>query len=798
MIKNNLKITIRRFAKQPLYSMINVLGLAIGLLAGIFIFLYVQDELSFDRFNTKGEQIYRLTETFKNGEELTTTAMTPYKIAPLLAEYSPAVASFVRFDTDIGPGENQIIEYKDQKLETSSITFADSTAFEVFTFPLLQGNSQTALAAPNTVVLAQSVAQAIFKGEDPMGKALIVTNEFSGNRFEVTVTGVMEDMPNNAHIHYDFLISKATGDAQMPNRIDHWGWTSQYSYILLAKGHQIAEVETAMTAIKKEHAPDWFNNWATFGTQPLLDIHLHSNLKDEVEANGSMWNVYIFSIVGLFILLIASINYMNLTTARAANRAREVGLRKVIGAKYKQLVQQFLGESMLVTFLAFGVAIVLAMLLMPYFNNLTGKSLTSSDLWTVSQLLSWVSIVALIGFLAGSYPAFFLASFQPMKVLKGFLSKNGRQTLLLRKVLVVLQFAISITLIVGILVIYDQWEFLRNKRLGINTEQMLMIPIRSNDLLGKYRLFKQEAANVPGVLGTTATSKTPLTVFSNYSTFDVNSETDDFTVPGVGIDEDFTQVYGADIIAGRKFRSFEADSNSVLLNESAVKLAGLEDPIGQVLKFGPDYQPTVVGVVRDFNFESLHAEIRPMFFYPTTNDFQVIAAQVAPGNVAGTIDGLEALWSQLGLEESFSFTFLDEDINQHYQAEALFLQVFATLGLIAAFIACLGLFGLAAFTVEQRTKEIGIRKVLGANVSSLVVLLSRDFLRLVLIAALVAFPIAWLAMERWLENFAYRIHMPWYVFVLATALAVGVAFLTVSFQSVKAALANPVEVLKRE
>lgn len=798
MFYRNIKISLRRFGKQPMYSLINVLGLAMGLVAGIFIFMFVQHELSYDQFNDQGERIYRLTEAFKNGEEWTTTAMTPYKIAPLLAEYSPAVKSFVRFDTDIGRGDIQVIKYEENRYETSAITFADSTVFEIFSFPLVQGDPQQALSVPNAVVVAQSAAKAIFGDQDPMGKSISVTDEFTGNEFDVTVNGVMEDMPENAHIHYDFLISKATGDEQMPNRINHWGWTSQYSYILLEKGHDIGEVEKAMTDIKKEHAPDWFNKWAGFGTQPLLDIHLHSNVKDEVEANGSIWNVYIFSIIGLFILLIASINYMNLTTARAANRAREVGMRKVIGARYQQLVQQFLGESMLVTFLAFLVAITLTILLLPYFNQLTGKALTRADFWQPGLILSWTGIVALIGFLSGSYPAFFLASFQPMKVLKGFFSRNGRQTLVLRKVLVVLQFSISIALIVGIMVIYDQWEFLRNKRLGIDTEQMLMIPIRSANLLENYELFKQGSEKLPGVIGATASSKNPLSVFTNYGTFDVTTETDDYSIPGVGIAEDFAKVYDVEILNGRPFRGFAADSNAVLVNEAAVKLTGMENPIGQVLKFSENYQPTVVGVVKDFNFESLHAEIRPMYFYPTTGNLQVIALKITPENVAGTIDGLESLWSELGVEESFSFTFLDEDINRHYQSEALFLQVFTTLGIIAIFIACLGLFGLAAFTVEQRTKEIGIRKVLGANVTGLVALLSKDFLRLVLIAALVAFPIAWYAMDRWLENFAYRINIPWYVFVLAAVLAVSVAFLTVSFQSVKAALTNPVDSLKSE
>lgn len=798
MFKNHLKIALRNFQKHRLFSLVNVLGLAIGLTAGMFILLYVQDERSYDQFHEKGQRIYRLTETFKNGEEFTTTAMTPYKIAPLLADYSSAVEAFTRLDTDAGSGETQVLRYGEKKFETSSMTYVDSNFFEVFSFPLLKGNPKTVLLAPYTLVLSQTQADKIFPEEDPIGKVLKVQDAFDERSYDATVTGVMADMPHNAHFHYDILVSKKTGDIMIPDRMEHWGWTSQYSYIVLKEGHEIAEVERAMAEVKKKNAPDWFNEWCSFGTQPLLDIHLRSNIKDEIEANGNLSNVYIFSIVGLFILLIACINYMNLATARAANRAREVGMRKVIGAHYLQLVRQFLLESILVAFLALLIAKVLALSLLPAFNQLTAKTLDFRALINPQSTVLWTGIVLLLGILAGSFPAFFLSSFKPMVVLKGLFSKTGNQTLLLRKGLVVLQFVISIALIVGMLVVFEQWSFLRNKRLGIETEQMLLLPIRSQKMLRNYTTFKKEALQNPNVIGVCASSKTPLSVFSSYGVFDVKSDNDDFTVPGVGIDEDFIAVYGTQLVEGRNFRTFAADSNAILLNEAAVKFTGLKQALGQVLKFDNTYQPTVVGVLKDFNFESLHNEIQPMYFYPSRGNLSTITVRIGPKKVQETIDQLKKTWEKMELAESFSFSFLDEDINRRYEAEVRFLQVFTVLSALAIFIACLGLFGLAAFSAEQRTKEIGIRKVLGASVAGITALLAKDFLKLILIAVVVASPLAWYFMRQWLQDFAYHIDIQWWMFAVAGVLAVGIAFLTIGFQSVKAALMNPVKSLRSE
>lgn len=798
MWKNYLKIAIRNFRKQQLFSLLNVFGLAVGLAAGMFIFLYVQDERSYDQFHEQGSRIYRITETFKNGDAFTTTAMTPYKVAPLLAGYSSAVEAETRLDADAGSVETQILHYKEKKFETSAITFVDSNFFDFFSFTLLQGHPKTVLLAPNTLVISESAAQKIFPGEDPIGKLIKIQDGYEDRSYEAQVTGIMADMPHNSHFHFDYLVSKKTGDIMMPNRIEHWGWTSQYSYILLKEGHQIAEVEKALKEVKEKNAPDWFKGFCDFGLQAMEGIHLRSNVKDEIEANGNISNVYIFSIVGLFILLIACINYMNLATARASKRAREVGMRKVIGAHYFQLVRQFLTESVLVAFLSLILACVFVLLLLPAFNQLTAKALDFRDVFTPEHILIWAGLVTGLGILAGSFPAFFLSSFKPMVVLKGLFSKSGSQTLVLRKGLVVLQFTISIALMVGMLVIFEQWNFLRNKRLGIETEQMLLLPIRSQKMLDNYTTFKKELLQNPKVQGVTATSKTPLTVFSNYGIFDVKSADDNFTVPGVGIDEDFVKVYGTKVVDGRNFSSFEADSNSIMVNEAAVRLTALKEPIGQQVDFDGHYKPFIVGVLADFNFESLHNEIQPMFFYPTTGDFNTITVKIAPEEVQTTLDQIKKSWDEMGLSENFSFTFLDQDINKRYEAEIRFLQVFTVLSILAILIACLGLFGLAAFSAEQRTKEIGIRKVLGATISGITTLLAQDFLKLILIALVIACPLAWYFMNQWLQDFAYHIDMQWWMFVVAGVLALGIAFLTIGFQSIKAALMNPVKSLRSE
>jgi putative ABC transport system permease protein len=798
MFRNYLNMALRTFWKEKGYSLINLFGLSVGLSAILFILLFIKEESSYNRFHPNVEQKYRLTETFRNGEELTTTALTPYKVAPLLAEMSPAVKSYCRIDNT---ARRVIFQYEEEKHEETSIAFADSNFFEFFAFPLLRGHPEEVLQEPYTMVIAEDKAELYFGETDPVGKTMQATTGFGGETFNVTITGVMAMMPSNSHFHYDLLLSMDTGEDLSPSKIDSWGWTSQYSYVELAKGHSSGEADAALETLLAAHAPDWFQQWAYFGIQPMQDIHLRSRLKDEMEANGDIAYLYIFSVIGLFILLVACINYINLATARAARRAKEVGVRKVAGAGRRQLVAQFLTESFLMAAAAFGLALILTDAGMPLFNNLTEKNLSMASLLVPGILPAIGGGLLVIGLLAGLYPAFVLASFRPVQVLKGVAARTGQRTLALRKGLVVFQFAISIALIIGVLVVYQQWQYLRHKNLGIDTEQVVLLPVRSQRMLQQYPLFKDRALQHSSIANITASSKDPLSVFTSYTTFTVDGVEGNLTLPGVAVDEDFFNVYEADILQGVGFnkKHIQDSTTRVIINEAAAKMLGRENPVGMTLRINDDLQPKVIGLVEDFHFESLYSKIRPMFFATDNqNYYNTISVVVQPDQIDAGLAHLEQTWEQMGLREAFSFQFMDEAIDRRYRAERRFLSIFMTFASLAIFIACLGIFGLSAYTVTQRTKEIGVRKVLGASGGQIAVLLSGDFLRLVGWAFLLASPAAYLAMSSWLERFAYQVNIHPALFLAAGLTALSIAVLAISYNAWRAARSNPVEALRYE
>jgi len=797
MLKNYLKIALRNFWKEKEYSLINVLGLTIGISASMFILLYIQDELSYDAFHEKGDRIYRITESFKNGEGYTQTASSPYLIAPLLAEQSAAVEDYTRIAW--GP-DRYILKFGDQKFEETGFNFVDANFFETFSIPLIQGQAEEVLQRPGSIVLSEDKAREYFGTADPLGKELTVVEGFNGIELKAEVTGVMKNMPHNMHFHYDMLMPMATAEDSIMNGMQQsWGWTSQYSYIVLGKGQDVEQVKPLLSQIQKENSPEWFQEWAYFGLQPMQDIHLHSSLKDEIQANGDIKYIYIFGVVALLILLIACVNYMNLATSRAMNRAKEVGLRKVIGARRQQLLFQFLSESMTISFIAFLLAIVMIPLLMPYFNAITGKQIAFSWLDKPQMFITGMGIALLVGLLAGIYPALFLAGFQPVKVLQGVMSKHGSQSLALRKGLVVGQFTVSIVLIISMFVIFNQWQYLRSKKLGIETEQMLLIPFQSQQRVDTYHAFKNELKQHPAIVNVTATNKDPLSVFSNYRNFNLEGQDESYTIPYIAVDRDFFDTYGTEIVEGRGFVDYQSDSAStIILNEAAVSLLGLENPVGAKVQFSENYQPTIVGVVKDFHFESLYSEIRPMYFYHTAESFGTMCVRVRPGQVDKALTHLEDRWKAFSYEESFQYSFLDEAINRQYEAEARVMSVFTTAAGLAIFIACLGIIGLAAFSATQRKKEISIRKVLGAQVSQILALLTKEFLYLILAAIIIATPIAYFLMSKWLQDFAYRVPIHWWVFLLAGGIALLIAFVTVSLQSLKAATSNPVNALRND
>ncbi|GAB3489571.1 ABC transporter permease [Spirosoma knui] len=813
MLRNYIKIAWRNLRKQRGFTFINIFGLAVGLACCLLITLYVVDELSYDRFHAKADRIYRINTDVKFGGNDMRMAVSPDPIGQTLKQDYPQVEQFVRLhDRGIwlvkqaGATTN---------LREDHITFADSTLFDVFTLPLVSGDSKRALASPNTVVISESAAKRHFGTQDPIGKTLIFDNQQA-----YKVTGVMRDMPTNAHFHSDFFLT-------MLNDKYPWGqWLSNnhYTYIVLKEGVDYKQFEKNLDAvIEKYVGPQALRavgstmeqfrkagNAYRFWLLPITDIHLHSKQQIEYLPASDIQYVYIFSAVALFILLIACINFMNLATARSANRAKEVGVRKVLGSERQQLIGQFMSESVLMTVLAMALALVIVAVAIPLFNTIAARELTIQSLLSPYLLPVLVLLPIVVGLLAGSYPAFFLSSFRPISVLKGSTaSGKGNQNIRsfsLRSGLVVFQFMMSVILIVGTIIVYRQIKFIQTANLGFKREQVLTI----NDVyaLGtQAETFKQEVLRLPGVMSGSVSGYLPTPSSRSDNSFFPEGKVDQRNAVQMqiwGVDHDYVKTLGMQITQGRDFsREFGSDSTGVLLNETAAKQFGGKDILGKriitfddpTLKTFKTY--TVVGVVKNFNYESLRRNIGALCMILTPNS-GAASFRLSSTNLPAVVSQIEARWKQLAPGQPFNYAFMEEAFDNMYRAEQRVGTIALTFAGLAILIACLGLFGLAAFMAEQRTKEIGVRKVLGASIFSIVGLLSKDFLKLVVIAILVASPIAWYAMSQWLKDFAYRIDIEWWVFGLAGILAVGIALLTVSFQSIRAALMDPVKSLKTE
>ena len=813
MLTNYLKIAWRTLRKQRGLTFINIVGLATGLACCLLIMLYVLDELSYDRYNEKANRIYRIHTDVKFGGNDTHLAVSPDPIGPTLKKDYPQVEQFVRLH-DRG---TQSVKRTGEptNLREDNITFADSTLFDVFTLPLISGDPKRALTEPNTVVISESAAMRHFGKQNPMGQTLL----FDGNK-TYTVTGVMQDMPKNAHFHSDFFLAMLSDDYTW----GQWLSTNHHTYVLLRPGRNGAPAEPRALArnfdaiIEKYVGPQVMQltgssmsqfkkagNSLRFGLIPLTDIHLHSRQTIELAPNGDIQYVYIFSAVALFILIIACINFMNLATARSSNRAKEVGVRKVMGSGRQQLIGQFMTESILTTVLAMLLALVIVAVALPGFNGIAVKELRMRQLVSPEQLPWLIALPIIVGLFAGSYPAFFLSSFEPIKVLKGKVSASFRSSGL-RSGLVVFQFAMSMVLIVGTIVVYRQITYIQTKNVGFNRDQV--VTVNSVYSLGKQaETFRQEVLRLPGVVSGSVSGYLPTPSNREDDAFWVEGQTDmnrGLSMQNWGVDYDYLKTLGMTLVIGRNFsREFGADSSGMILNEAAVKVLGFKNPIGKhIFRFKDSESKvrrtyTVVGVVKNFHFESLRRNIGALSMTLSANS-GAASFRISSANLPVLMKQIDAKWKQIAPGQPFSYQFMNESFDSMYRAEQRIGTIALTFAGLAILIACLGLFGLAAFMAEQRTKEIGVRKVLGASVSSIVGLLSKDFLRLVFIAILIASPLAWYAMHRWLEDFAYRIDIAWWVFALAGLLAVGIALLTVSFQSIKAALMNPVKSLRSE
>lgn len=808
MIRNYLKIAIRNLWRNKGFSAINIFGLAIGIATCLIIMLFVNNELSYDRFNKKANHIVRVSfQGNVQGEKMNeSTVMAP--VAQTLKADFPEVKEATRI-RDYGTPK---LIYGDKSFREDDFAFVDSNFFKVFTLPLIQGDAATALAEPNTVVITKALAQKYFGKEDPIGKVISFKD---GKNAPCKVTGMIDKVPVNSHFHFDLFASLSS----LPDsREANWMSSNYYTYLVLADGYEYKKLEAKLPDVVKKYIGPQLSEGAgmtleefrkqgndiSFHLQPLTDIHLYSDFSNDLSPSGDAKYVYIFGAIALFMLLIACINFMNLSTAGASKRSREVGIRKVLGSMKLELIRQFLLESVLVTAVALVLAVVLMYLMLPAFNNLAGQNLSLS--FSDHPLLIPVLLlfIVLTGILAGSYPAFYLSSFKPVAVLKGkFVS--GKRTIGLRSSLVVFQFFISIILIVSTTVVYNQLSYMRNKNLGYSKDQVMVV---SNTwMLGENQAaFRQQLQRDPRVAGISGSRYLPAGPSDNNNFFVSPGLTSTELTKTLRyeVDENYIPTLGIQLLEGRNFsQEFGMDSSSVILNEAAAKALGWkqETAVGQTLsrtsKRGEKENYRVIGVVKDFHFRPFHERISPLLMVLAPDPGNLIV-KLKTKDVARVIATLKKSWSDFGPEDPLTYSFLDERFENSYKAEQRIGMILAIFAGLTIFVACLGLFGLAKFTAEQRTKEIGIRKVLGASVSQVSTMLSKEFVKLVLIACIIAFPLAWWAMNKWLEDFAYRVNISWWVFVVAAVVASLIALLTVSFQAIKAAIANPVKSLRTE
>ena len=797
MLKNYLKITLRHLQRQKGYSLINIAGLSVGMACFILILLFINYEFSYEEHHTNADRIYKVYVEHHLPTGVNRIRSSPVPLAEVLHNEIPEIQDFARIQT-IG---NPLFRYEDQGFYEGGAVCVDHGIFTLFSFPFLAGDKEHALQDKNTAVLTEDMAVKYFGRENPIGKSLVMDGNLS-----ILVTGVIKNRPENTNIHPDILISFGTleeiaGKQYMTN------WLSQIvqSYILIPENASIPQLEEKIQAAFKKHVRE--EDDRILKLDQFSRMHLYSELED----TGDIKTIYIFMAIGFLIILTACINFMNLATARSVKRAKEVGLRKVVGAVRGQLIKQFMGESAIFSALSLLLALILASLLIPILNNLTGQFVQFEDLGRAEIVFSLIGIVILVGLLSGSYPALFLSAFQPVNVLKGTL-KSGTKGGLFRKILVVAQFCISIILIVCTIILNKQLHYIQKRPLGFKKDQIVVI--RNSDRRRNIAPLKEELLRNPNISGVTGSLQLPSSIgMYNNVTWEGAVGEEQTEIIHNRVDYDFLDTYEIELLAGRNFSKEypsdqgggrDADSaRSIIINEEAVRRFGWEDPIGKrVIQVYGERRIyfTVIGVVKDFHFSSLRNPIKPMNFFLSPDSNRYISAKMLSQDISGTLVYIEETWKKVAPESPIEYFFLDTVFERRYSSEERLQRLFSYFSGLAIFIACLGLFGLASFAAEQRTKEIGIRKVLGATETSLIYLLSKEFTILVLIANLVAWPLAYLAMHNWLEGFAYRIQLNSHLgfFLLASVIALVIALVTVSFQAIKASLVNPINSLRYE
>jgi putative ABC transport system permease protein len=799
MFKNLLKISIRNILKDKTYSAINILGLTIGITCSLFLLMYILDELSYDKYHKNAKNIYRIISNIKETDNAFTWAVAQIPLADELRDNYPEVKNAVRF---FQLGSN-LYKNGDKQFTETEFYLADSTVFDMFSYTFINGDPATALDNPFTIVLSEKIAIKYF------GSAAAAFGQSFQNKEaeEFKVTGVIKDVPLNSHFRFEGLISRNT----RPGYNSGWGNFGVFTYIHLPENYDLKKMQGSLDKVIKEKVNPIFDQYGIkvkYEMQPILDIHLHSKIQDEAEAGGDISYIYIFGAVAAFMIVIACINYMNLATARSANRAKEVGVRKVMGSQRFQLISQFLTESVVITLISLIVSMILIYALLPAFNGLANKELPFNYILQPTVLLSLIGVVLFAGIIGGSYPAFYLSSFNPVSVLKGKLAAKGG-SVIFRKVLVVAQFSISIFMLISTLVVFDQLQYMRNKDLGFDKERVVRIELNERELRDKAEVLVSRFKQVNEVAGVGMANSSPSQGIGKLL-LKVEDNEGKLTDRGVDLfnaDFDFVKTMGMQIVQGRDFsRDIISDTTyAVLVNEAMVKRMAWKEPLGKKFVFaggGPnntDIEKHVVGVVKDYHQNSLYDAIEPlMIVLDRRNNYVFVRTE--EGDVRKSLEAVEKAWKEIFPNYAFEYSFLDQDFNSQYKADEKRSQIFTAFSGLTIIIACLGLLGLAAFTTQQRTKEIGVRKVIGASIQGLVFLVSKEFFILVGIGMLLAFPASWYFTQSWLQNFAYRIELEseWLTFATAAILAFVITLITVGFHVVRAASANPVKSLRDE
>ncbi len=806
MISNYIKSAFRNIVKNKFYSILNILGLSIGLTAFIFLYLHIHDEMSYDAYHEKASRIYRIESNFTIAGKNEMFAIVPVPMGPALQIEYPEIEKVARI---YGTG-NQLFRYEEKESYEEDFYFCDSTYLQVFTHKMIMGDPDKCLVEPYSIVLTESIARKYFGDEDPMGKILE-----SGNDRQLKVTGVLEDVPVNSHLKFDALVSGTTlaeenGEEEFNSLEPGRFWNiGVYTYLLLNENSDMQSIHDKFPEFYEKYMKsigDMINASYELMSTPLLEQHFSDHLSSDFP-KGNKAFIYIFIAVALFILLIAAINYMNMATARSTKRAREVGIRKVAGAQKGQLIRQFLGESLMLTYISLALALLLVYLLLPDFNTLSGKSVTT-DIFTNPALIIGIIIVAtIIGLISGSYPAFYLSSFNPVTVVKGTVARTGGSGIL-RKILVVFQFFIATAMIIGAIIVSQQLNFLKNKDLGFDIDNMMILELQDSAFRAKADMFRDELLQNPDILGVTNSIGVP---GSNTWIQVVRMEKDSGWIDESSIitivDYHYFDVYDIKFSAGRQFDEAMGtdDSAAVVVNEALVEAYGWGDEaIGKMIDWGfdlegnPGRQMKVIGVIDDYHFKSLHNPIQPQMMFPAEFNKFHLSVRLNGDNLRETIDFIEEKWNDFGANRPFNYRFLEETWDEMYTAEKNLGVIFSIATFLTIFIALLGLLGLSSFIAEQRTKEIGIRKVLGATMPNIVNLLVRNFALLIVIAFVLAIPVAWYVLNLWLQNFAFHIQIGVWAFILGGALSLAVGMLSISFHILKVAASNPVDAIKYE